>query len=822
VSSKDVNDVGGISLDDCEPYEPPCDERDAPHDDEHDYCEPDFDNLPEMSDSEMPPVPPPPTEDDFHKACGNEIPPEDLSFIGFEKALENANNSPDPGGNGSSHNRSDGIKDDITSKLKEMITKVKRIENLWNGKGKTWILPGEDGEPKRLPATSAGYDLSLVCELAKRGERNESVLATAIWHRPGHEARIKGEEYVFEVVDRALGETKANEAPPPPGLHIARESLLILDAIPDAPHAVNHIVPMGYSIQNENGAQRCLFKMTEDGRKAFCDNPVLITGWVSNRTTGNKGLELSWRSRGKWRRVVRDRSILLDKGKIIGAIADTGFPIADPNKKMMVEYLVAYQQQNIAHIRTKHISEQMGWQRGDTFLAGPTAIGGDIEFNSADAGEMQLVDAVHKEGDFDKWKGAISKITKFPRVAFALYASFVPPLLNILKSSSFGIDWSYQTSSGKTTTLRVAASVWGSPDERSGQSYIRSWGGTSFGIERLASVYNGLPLLLDDSKRARSYQGKSVIGPTLYTIVNGIADVRATRYGLKHTRYWRTVLLSTGESRLIDATKDGGTAARCLCLWGQPFGETTKSTGQIIRDLNRILIRNYGHAGPKFVEWLIEHKEEWPRWTEQLADLAKEMEGACGRIVDSGVVSRITEYMAILELTGRLVHRALDLPWKFDSPIKNLAPDLATGASCTDRASEALDHAYEWALANRSRFWSKSNEEKTQIPPGGWLGRWDMDPDRPWGTEDTWEWIGFLRGPLFDELERSGYEPESCIRLWADRDWLNRLKDKRQTVVSRVWGGESVRLLQVLRQAISPKTEASEEPSIPSEQDLPI
>lgn len=592
-------------------------------------------------------------------------------------------------------------------------------------------------------------------------------------------------------------------------IQLASPSNVVTDAIPDAPDAEHHLVPMGYSLQDESGHSHCLFKTHEHGRKPLADNPVLITGWVSNRTTGTKALELAWKAQGVWRRVVRDRSILLDKGKIIGALADTGFPVNDTNKRQIVEYLVAYQQQNISRIKTKHVSEQMGWQRDGAFLVGQEAIGGNVEFHSPDAGEMQLVDAVRQRGDLGTWKDAVKAIAQFPRVELALYSSFVPPLLGILEAPSFGVDWSYQTSSGKTTALRVAASVWGSPDERSGQSYIRSWGGTEFGIERLASVYNGLPLLLDDSKRARKKLGRSVVADVLYTIVNGIADVRATRYGLRHTRYWRTVLLSTGESRIIDASKDGGTAARALCLWGPPFGGTSKATGQVIRELNRLLMRNYGHAGPLFIRWLLEHKNEWPRWTEQLVVLAVEMEDACAKLTDSGVTTRVTDYLAMLELAARLVHRALDLPWQLKSPVKKLAPEMAGGASATDRAAEALAYAYSWALANSSRFWSTNDSTDRMAPPGGWLGRWDKRSERNI-TQNDWGWIGFLRGPLGDELERVGFDPEACVRLWADRGWIRVLTGKRTTVLTRVWGGEAVRMIQVLRTAVRPDGEEPE------------
>ena len=81
--------------------------------------------------------------------------------------------------------------------------------------------------------------------------------------------------------------------------------------------------------------------------------------------------------------------------------------------------------------------------------------------------------------------------------------ALAPPMLEILGASNFVLDFAGATSSGKTTTLRVAASCWGKPDERSDESAMHTWDVTRVFLERASTIISGMPLILDDTKRAK-------------------------------------------------------------------------------------------------------------------------------------------------------------------------------------------------------------------------------------------------------------------------------------------------------------------------------
>ena len=82
-----------------------------------------------------------------------------------------------------------------------------------------------------------------------------------------------------------------------------------------------------------------------------------------------------------------------------------------------------------------------------------------------------------------------------------LLAACAPPILGIVGASNFVVETAGTTSTGKTTVQRLGASVWGCPDERAEASCLHTWDTTRVWVERVGGLLDGLPLILDDTKR---------------------------------------------------------------------------------------------------------------------------------------------------------------------------------------------------------------------------------------------------------------------------------------------------------------------------------
>jgi putative DNA primase/helicase len=71
--------------------------------------------------------------------------------------------------------------------------------------------------------------------------------------------------------------------------------------------------------------------------------------------------------------------------------------------------------------------------------------------------------------------------------------AFAAPLLEVLNVASGLVHFRGDSSRGKTTVLRPAASVGGSPTEA-----IRTWRATTNGLEGVAAMHNSILLVLDE------------------------------------------------------------------------------------------------------------------------------------------------------------------------------------------------------------------------------------------------------------------------------------------------------------------------------------
>ena len=138
-------------------------------------------------------------------------------------------------------------------------------------------------------------------------------------------------------------------------------------------------------------------------------------------------------------------------------------------------------------------------------------------------------------------------------LAFAVSAAMAPPLLDISGDESGGVNFVGSSSTGKTTALRVASSVWG------GERYLHRWRATSNGLEAIAQQHNDGLLVLDELAQVEPREA----GAIAYMLANGTGKHRARRDGLAKTAAtWRLLFLSAGEIGLADHMREAGKRAR--------------------------------------------------------------------------------------------------------------------------------------------------------------------------------------------------------------------------------------------------------------------
>jgi hypothetical protein len=543
------------------------------------------------------------------------------------------------------------------------------------------------------------------------------------------------------------------------------------------------IVPPGYRLTDKSTIHITQDKDGAIHEAVIAYSPLKITARMRDVDENLEYLRIDYRRSGQPRSEVMERAVAMDSRKLIG-MAATGFPVASDNVSEVVAYLHGFEATNAERLPASYVASRLGWQgpngaRG--FLLGLTLVGADgtvhspvsledvmagdagstsVVFRGAAAGDEQIARSYRVSGSFDDWVTTVGLIQPFPKVQIAFYAGFVAPLQDILGVPNFIVNWSCDTSKGKTSSLRVAGSIYGNPDERADETVIGSWKATAVHIERACSIRSGLPMLLDETKHA---QDRRDVAKVLYSVANGTGKGRGNTKGIALTRRFRTVMLSTGEAPATSFSQDGGTRTRCIEITGLPFGADDPRTGDIVNQVNSRLKQHYGHAGLRYIRWIIQNRERWARWKQEYRELADAY--AMGK--GSGA-ARVAEYVAAIVLAGRLAHEALGLPWQFRDPFTGaLWEQITAEVDDAAGAERALLAVKSWADANREAFFGrhiKDFNSKPRVPTLGWAGRWDEG--------ENWPWIAFHPHRLNEVLSDAGFEPAAILATWDQRRWL--------------------------------------------------
>lgn len=516
---------------------------------------------------------------------------------------------------------------------------------------------------------------------------------------------------------------------------------------------------------------------------------------------------------------------------------DKGLPASSDTDTKVVRYLEAFEALNIHQLPQARTSSQMGWITesnqpildnprflwGHTLLTKEDRITQDpsashdtsqdaaVSFNAADDGNAQLCRALGSKGTMDGWIDAIRPLQQFPHAMFALYTSLASVLQEVLDHErTIIVDFAGPSGCGKTTAQRIAASCWGNTRESGKAVYMHSWDSTGVALERMAASYNHLPLILNDSNNSGTGKrlGADVKGKAIYQLSNSQGRARGRRgdHALGRKLMWNLCVISSGESKLIDhaASGYGGAKARVLQFHGSPFGSLEH--GKLVTALQKRLAKNYGHAGPAFLQGVAQRMS--PEWIKAQQDAC---ETSLERLTDTHAVgrsashvSRLSNDIAFIHVAASLAHEILPIPWAYDGAVEAIAGDLLAHAQDVNVNEVALRMVYDWCCTNAERFVGQrepdNNSNVLRAPPQGWAGAWKTP-----NTQTPWKTIDIIASVLDDVLERGGYRAKSIRDEWSRNGWLlkggkGRTSRAIKAKVNDKW--QNMRVVSLTRQAI--------------------
>jgi hypothetical protein len=533
--------------------------------------------------------------------------------------------------------------------------------------------------------------------------------------------------------------------------------------------------------------------------------PIWISAYLRNIDTDEYRIELTWVSslrpnlRMTTRRFPRDE--VMDGSKL-KTLSKYGVPVASTFAAELVNYLIRFELHNRDFIPTHHTTGHMGWQAGaysDYFLLGDRTFratgNGSVEldddgelksagepislgFEDVDEAAVKLRNSLKPRGDLAVWQEAAAETEGHPVAVAMLCSSFASALLKPLGREGWATDVSGMTSIGKTIANMLAMSVWGNPNLKDNAGLVRSWNTTSVGAELTAERLGSIPVSLDDTITSRS---EREVERLLYQHVNAHGRTRGTQSaGVRRESTWLSNLLSTGEAPILAYTKQGGAVPRVFAFRAKPFGEETAESRQVVDGIKATVLRNYGHAGVRFVQHVAENEHLWIDWERELVESQDELlaEGV------EGVQVRQAEHFATLLLAGRLAYEADALPFDPTEDLKTAWTYLREAAPESDTGRAALDYIMDHIKSEPDRMCHVQQAKGRRIvtsdqPHGGW-----------WGYKRK-DYVAFIPAKLAALLKEGGFDPpESVITAWHSKGWTEPGEKGRSRLVKRVVTGQ--------------------------------
>jgi putative DNA primase/helicase len=379
-------------------------------------------------------------------------------------------------------------------------------------------------------------------------------------------------------------------------------------------------------------------------------------------------LEFEDRDYATHRYILRAAELAGDGREILATLFRLGLIISPVQaaKTMLLHYIADALPLKDSRYR---ITERTGWH-GNQFIFPDKTIGRNEEefiFESASS----LIQTYSQRGTLEGWKIIVASLCcGNSRLTFAVSAAFASALLGITNDENGGFHFHGSSSTGKTHTLYVAASVCGKPTIKDKNSYIHSWRGTGNGIEGIAKLHSDSPLILDELGEVSPKDA----GETAYMLGNGVGKQRANQHGeAKHKSNWRCLFLSTGEITLSQHMLEGGKKARAgqeIRLIDIPADPGAghgvyenihdHDNGRVFSEvLKERTMNNYGTAFPAFIEAVIRDYESLPAKIKDIKDkfiaqnLPKDAGSQVHRVVTRfALVAAAGEYASEVGITG--------------------------------------------------------------------------------------------------------------------------------------------------------------------------
>lgn len=440
-----------------------------------------------------------------------------------------------------------------------------------------------------------------------------------------------------------------------------------------------------------------------------------------------------------------------------------------------------------------------GWHNGSSVFVFPHRTLGDESEPVLFQADTMEGNPYRERSTLQEWRDNVAALCAGnSRLVFSVSVAFGAVLLGPCDEDGGGFHFRGDSSSGKTTALRIAASVFGGPE------YMHRWRATDNGVEAIASMHSDTLLVLDELAQ----MDPRAAGEAAYMLANGTGKSRADRNGNARARKtWRLLYLSAGEVsladhvaqigrrthagqevRLVDLPADAG---KGLGLFDELHGRSDGHT--LSRDLCEAAGRFYGMAGPAFIKAVIPHLQKLPGRVARVRDafLQNTLPEDAG-----GQARRAAARFALVAAAGEFAIEAGIVPWSkgeaTHAAVRCFSDWLSVRGGAGNAEVDTLLRQVRafFELHGEARFTSWDRAEDTHAPRtsnrAGFM--------RSGSDESPLAFTYYVLPEVFRREICTGHDYRAAEKLLVARGWIKPDSDGRATRKERLPGfGKPVR-----------------------------